>query len=149
MIPTNITIQDQWCSIVVYSENSQTFMMEPFPKIVKCFQPLIMFVKSSILYVWLGSECASSWEIKETMPRCWYFVGCFLSLRKLMLPHVKSIWQIILNISRKSSFNNNWRYDDHINKLYFVIRNGKKYFTFFLSRNVLGNRKFYYEIDKL
>ena len=68
MIPTNITIQDQWYSIVVYSENSQTFMMEPLLKIVKCFQPLTMFVKSSLLYVWLGSECASSLEIKGTMP---------------------------------------------------------------------------------
>ena len=91
MIPTNITIQDQWYSIVVYSDSSQTFMIEPLPKIVKCFQPLTMFVKSSLLYVWLGAECTSSLEIKGTMPRCWDFVGCFLCLRKLRLPHVKPL----------------------------------------------------------
>ena len=41
-----------------YSEPCQTSKMEHFAKIVNAFQLLTIFAKHSILYVWLGSECA-------------------------------------------------------------------------------------------
>ena len=42
-----------------YSEPSRTSKMELFAKIVNSRTPLIIFTKSSILDVWLGSEYAS------------------------------------------------------------------------------------------
>ena len=51
---------------------------------------------------------------------CWSFTGHFLYLWKLMLPHLKSVWQIILKISQKSSFCDNWSYH-HINRPYCAI----------------------------
>ena len=47
----------------------------------------------------------SSFDIfNGAMPRYWYFVGHFLCLSKLMLPYLKSIWQIILKTPRKNNF---------------------------------------------
>ena len=42
-----------------YSELNQISKMQGFPKITNCFLPLAIFVKSSILDVWLRSECIS------------------------------------------------------------------------------------------
>ena len=94
----------QWCIQKTVKHLWWSF----FANIVNGFQSLSIFVKCSIFYVCLGSECPSSLGIKQTTPSFWYFVCCFLCLRKLMLRHVKSIWQIILKISQKSSFNDNW-----------------------------------------
>lgn len=59
--------------------------------------------------------------------------GCSFCLWKLMMPHLKSIWQIILKISRKHS---NWWYLQ-INKFWCTIGTWKKYFIFFSRRNML------------
>ena len=44
---------------VAFSESCETFTMESFMKIVNSWKPLTIFAKSSILDVWLMSECAS------------------------------------------------------------------------------------------
>ena len=41
-----------------YSEHCQTSKMERFEKIIEDFEPLTIFAKRSILYVWQGSEYA-------------------------------------------------------------------------------------------
>ena len=41
-----------------YSQPSQTSKMEVFTKIVNGFQPFTVFIKSSILDIWLGYEYA-------------------------------------------------------------------------------------------
>ena len=72
-------------------------------------KPLTIFAKHFILDLWQGSEYASA-VIKGAMPRLWCYVSCFLSLWKLMLPHLRTLWQTILKVSEKHSFCNNWRY---------------------------------------
>ena len=47
--------------------------------------------------------CIRSKWVKGTWPTCLYFAGCFLCLWKLMLPYLKSIWEILLKISRQFS----------------------------------------------
>ena len=42
-----------------YSEPNRTSKMELFAKLVKGFQQLNFFAQSSILDIWLGSECSS------------------------------------------------------------------------------------------
>ena len=42
-----------------YSESIQTSKLEHSAKLVNCWKPLFTFAKSSILYLWLGSEYAS------------------------------------------------------------------------------------------
>ena len=49
----------------MYSEPSQTSMMKPFTKIVKIFQLLTIFAKSSILDFRLGSGYASGVKINK------------------------------------------------------------------------------------
>ena len=44
------------------------------------------------------------------MPRHWYFVGCFISLFKLMLSCLRLLRKIILNASSQNSFCENSRY---------------------------------------
>ena len=44
----------------VHSELNQTSTMKFFAKVVNCWKPLTIFVKSSTLDVWLGSEYFSS-----------------------------------------------------------------------------------------
>ena len=46
-----------------YLELSHISKMELFVKIVKCWKPLTIFSKSSILYVWLGSQYSSVWHV--------------------------------------------------------------------------------------
>ena len=48
-----------------YWESSQTSKMVRFARLVNCLQPLTIFALSSILYVWLGSECASKFSLKD------------------------------------------------------------------------------------
>ena len=48
------------------SESCQKSKMEPFAKIVKNENPFIIFVKTSILDVWQGSEYASELASKVT-----------------------------------------------------------------------------------
>ena len=55
-------------TLEAYSEPSGTSKMEVFAKIVNSCQPLIIFAKSSILDVWLGSELrlwTSCFEIRD------------------------------------------------------------------------------------
>ena len=42
---------------LAYAEHSQASKMELLPKIVIGWKPLTIFAKSSVLDVWLGSEC--------------------------------------------------------------------------------------------
>ena len=87
-------------------------------------------------------------NIKGSIPRCLWFAGIFLELWRLTLQHLKSIWQIILSLSRKNSFKNNFRYY-RINKLYCVIcveteiyiiySIQEKYFAFLLRTNMTYN----------
>ena len=42
---------------LAYAEQSQASKMELLPKIVIGWKPLTIFAKSSVLDVWLGSEC--------------------------------------------------------------------------------------------
>ena len=49
-----------------YSEEpSQTSTMEHFVKIINSLKPLIIFIKSSILDVWLGSEYTSGYDFNK------------------------------------------------------------------------------------
>ena len=49
-----------------YSEEpSQTSTMEHFEKKNNSLKPLIIFIKSSILDVWLGSEYISGYDFNE------------------------------------------------------------------------------------
>ena len=50
-----------------YSEPRQTSKIEHFAKIVYGFEPLTFLSESSILDVWLGSECASAFGINTNM----------------------------------------------------------------------------------
>ena len=43
----------------IYSEPNQTSKMELLVKLINGFQPLTNFAESSVLHIWLGSECAS------------------------------------------------------------------------------------------
>ena len=52
--------------IEAYSKPSQTSKMDFFAKIVNGFHLLTNFVKSFILNVWLGSECASRGGYSKT-----------------------------------------------------------------------------------
>ena len=53
--------------VEVSSEPSQTAKMELFGKIVDSFQPSTIFVKNSILDIWLGSKCASE-KLRVNIP---------------------------------------------------------------------------------
>ena len=58
VIPPSMFIMPVIFGSKAYLELSQTSKMEFFAKIVHGFQPLIIFAKSCILDVWLGSEYA-------------------------------------------------------------------------------------------
>ena len=66
---------------------------------------------------------------------CW-----FLTL--LILPHLNSIWPIILKIICWSSFNDNLQFQQ-INNIYWTIHKWKeKYFKFFLKGTIIDNKRF-------
>ena len=70
------------------------------------------------------------------MLRLPYFASCFLCLWKTMLPHLKSLWEIILNITQKTVSTT----IDHttIKKLYSAVRIWKKLFhILFKKRRVV------------
>ena len=50
-----------------YSEPSQTSKIEHFAKVIYGFEPLTFLAESSILDVWLGSECVSAFGINMNM----------------------------------------------------------------------------------
>ena len=58
--------------IEAYPKPSQTSKMDLFAKIVNGFHLLTNFVKSFILNVWLGSECASRGGYAWSPPQRWH-----------------------------------------------------------------------------
>ena len=64
---SNITSKD------VYLGHCQTSMMKLFAEVANSFQQLTIFVKSSILDVWMGSEYAI--EKRLSYSYFWFFVG--------------------------------------------------------------------------
>ena len=67
--PCYLCVFDLFCkhkcnnSTSVILESSQISKMEPFVKMVNGFQLLFILTKSSILDVWLGSQCGSEFPI--------------------------------------------------------------------------------------
>ena len=60
----------------------------------KCIDTLKIFEKSTGkdgLQLYLNFTSS----LKGTIPRLWYFAGCFLYFRKFMLAYLKLIWQIM------------------------------------------------------
>ena len=73
-------------------------------------------------------------RLKGAITRFWYFAGCFLCLRKFMLPLWNSIWQFTLKTLRKRKFNEiegTTTYTSFMRNRCIVV----KYFTLFLRRN--------------
>ena len=58
MIPC-VQRENVWHTAKAYLEPSQTSKIELFVEMVNGFEPLTIFVKSSILDVCLGSQCVS------------------------------------------------------------------------------------------
>ena len=71
--------------------------------------------------------------------RRWYFVGCYLYLWKLMLSHLKSIWQIILKVHYTKS-------EISIEDLFFKweqIHNILRFWSHLLKKFLIENLIFY------
>ena len=53
-------------------------------------------------------------HLKRATSRRWNFAGYPQCLRKLMLPHLKSLWEIILRISQINNYNNNYKFQQQL-----------------------------------
>ena len=70
---------------------------------------------------------------KEAMSRYWLFAGNFLSLRKLMLQHLKSMWQIISRYIMKKMFQRRLKVLPHKQTLLCNMYIKDNCFTFFFG----------------